>query len=90
MIDFRKEQVLSLAAAAKLPCFQNRRCGRPIAVATLWKWSTTGCRGVRLETVMVGGSRATSLEAIGRFVEALTLQANSKRAKPTRGKGARR
>ena len=62
-IDIRSEQILSFAAASKLPVFANRRSGKRINVSTLWRWATTGVRGVKLETIMAGGSRVTSLEA---------------------------
>jgi hypothetical protein len=75
-IDIRSEEIFSLTAATKLPCFRNRRAGKRINVSTLWRWATTGVRGVKLETIMAGGTRATSLEAIERFFEELTLQAD--------------
>ena len=75
-IDIRSEQIFSLTAATKLPCFGNRRGGKRISVCTLWRWATAGVRGIKLETIMAGGSRATSLEAVERFFEALTLQAD--------------
>ena len=75
-IDIRTEEIFSLTAATKLPCFGNRRSGKRISVRTLWRWATAGCRGVKMETIMAGGSRATSLEAIERFFEQLTLQAD--------------
>ena len=75
-IDIRAEEIFSLTAATKLPCFRNRRGGKPINVSTLWRWATTGVRGIKLETIMAGGSRATSLAAIERFFEALTVQAD--------------
>ncbi len=77
-IDIRSEEIFSLTQAAKLPCFANRRGGKRINVSTLWRYATTGCRGIKMETIMAGGSRATSLEAIERFFEQLTLQAEGK------------
>jgi hypothetical protein len=74
-IDIRSEQIFSLTAASKLPCFANRRAGSRINVSTLWRWTTTGVRGIKLDSVMAGGSRATSLEAIERFFAALTQAA---------------
>jgi hypothetical protein len=69
MVDINREQLLTFTQAAKeLP-------GRP-NVATLWRWRTAGCRGVRLETVLVGGKRYTSREAIQRFVNATTAAAD--------------
>jgi hypothetical protein len=81
-IDIRSEEIFSLTAATKLPCFRNRRGGRPINVSTLWRWATTGCRGIKLESILAGGSRATSLEAVERFFEQLTLQADGEHVAP--------
>jgi hypothetical protein len=41
-------------------------------VATVYRWSTTGVRGVVLETLQIGGTRFTSREALQRFCERLT------------------
>lgn len=89
-IDIRHEEIFPLTAATKLPCFRNRRGGKHINVSTLWRWATTGCRGVRLETIMAGGSRATSLEAVERFFEALTVQGDPSAPPPPRQTTARR
>ena len=75
-IDIRSEEIFSLTAATRLPCFRNRRAGKRINVSTIWRWATVGVRGVKLETIMAGGSRATSFEAVERFFEVLTLQAD--------------
>lgn len=73
MIDISHETPITLAqAAASLP---RRRGGRRTHVATLYRWSTRGCRGVVLETVQVGGTRCTTQEALQRFCEALTRSA---------------
>jgi hypothetical protein len=40
-------------------------------VATLWRWRTVGCRGHKLETILFGGRRYTSREAIARFLVAI-------------------
>jgi Protein of unknown function (DUF1580) len=70
MIDHRIETVRSLTeAAAGLP---RRRGGKRVNVATLYRWSSHGCRGVRLETIQIGGTRCTSLEALQRFFDRLT------------------
>jgi hypothetical protein len=75
-IDIRSEEIFSLTAATKLPCFSSRRGGKRINVSTLWRWATVGVRGITLETIMAGGTRATSLEAIERFFGQLTLRAD--------------
>lgn len=67
MIDINTESVLSLADAAKrLP---QRRGGKRPHVATLYRWASAGVRGVKLETLQVGGTLCTSLEALQRFCE---------------------
>jgi len=45
--------------------------GRSPSIPTLHRWRLRGVRGVKLETLKVGGRRFTSIEAIARFVEAL-------------------
>jgi len=56
--------------------------GRP-HVSTVVRWGTKGVRGVLLETILVGGRRFTSHEAIERFIAAVTAAANGEPA-PTR------
>ena len=45
--------------------------------ATYWRWLLTGVRGVKLESMKIGGRRYTSLEAIERFLTALNTDARS-------------
>ncbi len=67
------ETVLPLAEAARrLP---RLRAGRPVSPATLWRWKSRGVRGVKLETLTVGGTCCTSLEALQRFCAALNGRA---------------
>ena len=73
MCDINIETMLPLSAASRHPTLRaGRRKGRPIHRATLERWRTRGCvapNGSRvvLETVKVGGIRATTVEAINRF-----------------------
>jgi hypothetical protein len=70
MIDVSAEQVVSLTEAAKrLP---TRRQGKRPNVATLYRWTAIGCRGLILESCQIGGTRCTSVEALQRFFDALT------------------
>lgn len=70
MIDMAKEEVISLTQAAKqLP---QRRQGKRPHVATLYRWASRGLRGIQLETIQVGGTLCTSLEALQRFFEQLS------------------
>lgn len=67
-IDFASEQVFPLSEA---PDYIHRRRGRKAAVSTLYRWATSGVRGVQLEVLQVGGCRCTSLAALQRFFERL-------------------
>ena len=70
MIDTATEAVLTLAqAAAELP---RRRRGRKTHVSTLYRWTVSGCRGIILESIQIGATRATSREALQRFFERLS------------------
>jgi hypothetical protein len=65
MIDLANEQIRPLARASHdVP-------GHP-HISTLLRWALRGVKGVRLETVIIGGRRFTSLEAIRRFVVRLS------------------
>lgn len=84
MIELRNEEIVSLSQAAKLLPF--RRAGRPTHASTLWRWATNGIRGVRLETIQVGGTRCTSRQALQRFCERLSAAgARPRDATPARG-----
>jgi hypothetical protein len=70
------DRLLTMAEAAKsLP-------GRPHA-SSIWRWYKKGARGVRLETILRGGRRFTSVEAIERFIIATTAAADGQ-PKPRR------
>ncbi|MGE3172488.1 MAG: DUF1580 domain-containing protein [Planctomycetota bacterium] len=65
-IDVRREQILTFAEAAKVV---GKWKGKSrVAFQTLHRWATRGCRGVALETLLIGGSRCTSMEALERFL----------------------
>lgn len=75
MIDIREEQLLTLPAAAReIP---NRQSSRGVNVSTVWRWTHHGIRGVKLETILVGGIRYTSRESLQRFFAAITAAAES-------------
>jgi hypothetical protein len=61
-IDATKENVIPFnAARAHIP-------GRRPNLSTLHRWRLHGVRGRKLETLLIGGRRFTSEEAIQRFV----------------------
>ena len=68
-INPNSEDVVTLTEAARL-------LPRRPNVATLWRWRKAGIRGVRLETMMYGGRRVTSREALDRFFERVTAAAD--------------
>ena len=70
MIDTSTEEILSLSQAAEqLP---RRRRGCKTHVSCLYRWTTSGCRGIVLESIQIGATRATSKEALQRFYERLS------------------
>jgi hypothetical protein len=79
MIDIQNERTLSLSQDAKLDILPRRREGKRPNASTLWRWALHGIKGIRLETVMAGGVRVTSAEAIQRFFDRLTEQAEAGR-----------
>ena len=66
MIDTEAETVISFAdARSAFPGIDRR-----LSLATLHRWRLNGVRGVKLETVLIGGLRHTSREAIDRMIVA--------------------
>lgn len=72
MINFASEEVVTLAHATKI--LPQRREGKRPNIATVYRWTTRGVKGVVLETIQIGGSRCTSVEALQRFFERLSLR----------------
>lgn len=70
MIDALSETLISLTEAAKL--LPARRGGKRVHVSCAYRWTNTGCRGVILESIQIGGTRCTSREALARFFDRLT------------------
>lgn len=71
MINISKEELFPLRVAPKRRPLRRR--GKPIHVATIYRWSSpSGVGGVQLETVKIGGVRYTSAEALERFIERCT------------------
>src|SRR4051812_22603726 len=70
MIDTIAERVFPLDQIP--PEMIPGRDGKPVRNVTRGLWHRRGVRGVRLETVMWGGGRCTSLEALARFYEAVS------------------
>jgi len=74
MIDIHSEQLVHVnEIPAQVP---KTTTGKKVSLATCWRWIQRGCRGVKLESVLIGGKRYTSLEALQRFVERTTAAAD--------------
>jgi hypothetical protein len=70
VLDLRSGPYFRLSDAGKyLP---PRRGGKQPHTTTLYRWAKQGFRGVKLETIRVGGTLCTSMEALQRFCERLS------------------
>jgi len=69
MLNIQTETLISFR---DLPSWCKQHLGRRISPSSLHRWRLRGCRGVKLETLLIGGSRTTSEEALQRFFEATT------------------
>ncbi len=49
------------------PVLQKR-----VNVSTVWRWANRGIKGVKLETIKLGGKTLTSQQALTRFIEKTT------------------
>lgn len=66
-LDFTKEQAISLC---EVPYYVPKRRGKKVHYSTVYRWATKGARGRNLETVLSGGIRFTTVEAVRRFLAA--------------------
>lgn len=78
MIDPQKEQLIPLRLVPRLRLLPVKPGHRHrLNLSTVYRWSTRGVRGRVLETLQVGGTRCTSVEALTRFFGGLTAGAHS-------------
>jgi hypothetical protein len=68
MIDPLCGELLSMNEAVEV--FPHRRGGSKVSRVTLHRWITQGAKGVRLETVKIGGMVYTTKDAIREFIRA--------------------
>lgn len=69
MIDTGVENLIPLRDVPR--CLPPRPNGKRLHISAVYRWTLRGVRGVRLETVKIGGTTYTSREAIQRFSERL-------------------
>ena len=81
MIDIPNEKMLPLS---KVPQWLEKHLGHKVNRSTVFRWKTRGSRGSRLETILVGGRRYTSEEALVRFFNASTKAQDGEVATNTR------
>ena len=69
MIDIANETVIPIAdAPSYIP-------GHP-SLATVWRWVLNGTRAGKLDSILIGGRRFTSAEAVQRFANRSTAAAD--------------
>ena len=79
MIDVKFETFVSFKVASeRLP---RRRAWKRPHPATLYRWAKDGLHGIKLETIQIGGTLCTSLEALQRFFEKLQKERKEKSEK---------
>ncbi len=66
-IDLQHERTITLA---EVPQHVPSRGAKKVHYSTIYRWVTKGARGQVLESVMVGGIRYTTVEAVQRFLSA--------------------
>jgi len=74
MIDISAEHLVAIRDVPKL--VPARGNGKRIHISAVYRWLLRGVRGIRLESVTIGGTTYTSTEAVQRFADQLTLQRN--------------
>ncbi len=74
-VDFATEQKFSLKTlASEFPSL--RQSGKKLGLATVWRWTDRGVKGVKLE--YVGTTRVTSREALTRFFDRIKEESSSR------------
>lgn len=69
MIDIVNEQMIPFS---KIPAWCEKHIGHRVNRSTVHRWRLRGVRGSKLETVLIGGRRFTSQEALLRFFDRTT------------------
>ncbi len=69
-IDLTREPLIALHQAVEI--FPKNRKGKKPSLSALYRWTTKGVRGVRLESVQVANVRCTTQAAVFRFIGRLT------------------
>jgi len=70
MFDIATETLVPLREIPNL--LPVRRNGKKLHISAVYRWTTSGVRGVRLDSVRIGGTCFSSLQALQRFSEKLS------------------
>jgi len=73
-LDVTKETAITLA---EVPNHIPKRNGKKAHYSTVYRWVTQGTKGRCLESVLVGGARFTTVEAVQRFLNVLLTHSDS-------------
>lgn len=79
-IDIQEESVCTLSELARR---------YDVHVCTIHRWRLRGIKGIRLETIRIGGKRLSSFEAGDRFNERVTAAADGEPVPRAESSGAR-
>src|SRR5688572_21386443 len=71
-IDIKMEDLIRLADVPNLKCMPKGKGGKRLVLSTIHRWAIGTKGGVKLETLKVGGTTCTSVEALQRFFDALS------------------
>lgn len=72
-IDVQSETLISFR---EVPAWTKEHLGNRVHPSTIHRWRLRGARGVKLETLLAGGTRYTSAEALNRFFAGATAAAD--------------
>ena len=73
MIDVQNETLIPFR---DVPGCCKKHLGNRVHPTTVQRWRLRGARGVKLETLLAGGTRYTSAEALNRFFAGTTAAAD--------------
>ena len=73
MFDPTEEPPIRLRDVPKIKWLPPRRGGGRLNIATVFRWTKRGVRGVVLETICIGNTRCTSEAALVRFFQRLAM-----------------
>lgn len=68
-IDITQETVIPFS---KIPQWTEDNLGTRVSPNTAHRWRLRGVRGIKLDTILIGGNRCTSVEKLQSFFNATT------------------